>query len=121
MQALFTSFPAADYAASKVFYENTLRLPILREHEGKPHRYTNYDLGGMFLKVYEWLEPWHGNGHSGLFIKTDELNAAVVRVRNAGYKATAIEVHGWGGRCSSVTDPFGNIFTLIDANCTGEI
>ena len=54
MQALFISFPASYYAESKRFYEDAVRLPITREFEGKPHRFTNYDLGGMVLKLYEW-------------------------------------------------------------------
>ena len=72
MKALFTSFPAADYAASKDFYENVLRLAIVQEFEGGPHRATNYDLDGPVLKIFEWTEKWHGTGHSGLFIETDK-------------------------------------------------
>ena len=47
MIALFTSIPACDYSESKRFYENAVRLPVVREYEGKPHRFTNYDLGGI--------------------------------------------------------------------------
>ena len=120
MKALFTSFPASDYAASKAFYENVLGLRIMREHNGAPHRFTNYDLGGMTLKLYEWTEPYYGKGHSGLFIETDDLDSAITRIRTAEGKATDIEIHAWGGRCSSVTDPFGNIFDLIDTNQKGN-
>ncbi|MEM7481919.1 MAG: VOC family protein [Acidobacteriota bacterium] len=121
MKALFTSFPASDYSASKCFYEEAVGLPILREFVGEPHCFTNYDLGGMMLKVYEWLEPYYGSGHSGLFIETEDLDGAVARIREFGGKATVIEVHAWGGRCSSVTDPFGNIFDLIDAAQKGDV
>lgn len=120
MKALFTSFPAGDYAASKLFYEQVLGLPIVREHDGKPHRFTNYHLGGMILKVYEWTEPYYGRGHSGLFVETDDLDDAVKRIEASGARTTGIEVHEWGGRCCSVTDPFGNIFDLIDARQKGE-
>lgn len=120
MKALFISFPAADYAASKRFYEEAVGLGVLREHDGEPHRFTNYDLGGTVLKLFEWTEPWHGSGHSGLFIATDDLDRVVERVRRTGAKATAIQTYRWGGRCSSVTDPFGNIFDLIDAQRTGD-
>lgn len=120
MRALFTSFPASDYAASKRFYEDLVGLPVLREYQGEPHRFTNYDLGGMMLKLYEWTQPYFGSGHSGLFIETDELEDVVARIRAAGAKTTAIEVHGWGGRCCSITDPFGNIFDLIDARQKGN-
>ncbi len=121
MQALFTSFPADDYARSKRFYETVIRLPIAREYDGKPHRFTNYDLGGMTLKVYEWLTPYYGSGHTGLFIETDELDDVFERVKAFGAKATGIVVHEWGGRCSTVTDPFGNMFTLIDSDQKGDI
>lgn len=120
MKALFTSFPASDYALSKKFYEEVVGLTIVREHIGKPHRFTNYDLGGMVLKVYEWTEPYYGSGHSGLFIETDKLDVVVKAVKAFGLKATDIEVHSWGGRCSSITDPFGNIFDLIDSNQKGD-
>jgi predicted enzyme related to lactoylglutathione lyase len=120
MKALFTSFPASDYPASTRFYEDTVGLPVARRFDGQPHRFTNYDLGGMMLKVYEWTAPYYGSGHSGLFIETGNLDAVVQRIRDHGGKVTDIMVHGWGGRCCSVTDPFGNIFDLIDANQKGD-
>ncbi len=120
MKALFTSFPAADYAASKQFYEQVVGLTVLDEFVGKPHRFTNYDLGGMILKVYEWKEKYYGSGHSGLFIETDKLDSVVERIRAAGEKTTEITVHAWGGRSSSITDPFGNIFDLIDSDQKGN-
>lgn len=120
MKARFISFHAKDFEASKRFFEDVIGLPVEREHEGEPHRFTNYDLGGMVLKVFEWKETWFGSGHSGLFVETAALDETIDRVRNAGYSATDIVVHTWGGRCSSVTDPSGNIFDLIDAAQTGD-
>lgn len=120
MRALFISFPAADYPRSKRFYEQAVGLSIQREFEGQPHRFTNYDLGGILLKLYEWTEPYYGTGHSGLFIETNELDAAIQRIREFGGKAREIEVYQWGGRACSVTDPFGNIFDLIDSQQKGN-
>jgi len=120
MKARFISFHAMDYEASKRFFEDVIGLTIQREHDGAPHRFTNYDLDGLVLKVFEWTETWFGSGHSGLFIETNTLDATVERVREAGFSATDIVVHTWGGRCSSVTDPSGNIFDLIDAAQTGD-
>ncbi len=120
MKALFTSFPASDFAASKDFYENSLGLQIVREFEGGPHRATNYELGGPVLKIFEWTEKWHGSGHSGLFIETDQLDEVVKRIRDRGGKTFEIVVHPWGGRCCTVQDPFGNLFDLIDANMKGD-
>ena len=120
MNALFTSFPASDYAASKDFYENSLRLSIIRESLDGPHRFTNYDLGGMVLKVFEWTEPWHGSGHSGLFIETDSIDDDVGRIRDRGGETFDIVVHPWGGRCCTIRDPFGNLFDLIDARMKGD-
>ncbi|MEM8844146.1 MAG: glyoxalase superfamily protein [Pseudomonadota bacterium] len=120
MKALFTSFPASDYEKSKEFYEKVIGLTIQREYEGQPHRFTNYDLGGMTLKLYEWTEKYYGSGHSGLFIETSEIDKVVDRVNDFGAKTSGIVLHEWGGRCCSVTDPFGNIFDLIDENQKGE-
>ena len=120
MRALFTSFPASDYAASKHFYEKVVGLPVVRAYEGEPHRFANYDLGGIILKLYEWTQPYYGSGHSGLFIATDNFDTVVTRIRRAGAKTAGIGVHSWGGRCCSITDPFGNIFDLIDAKQTGN-
>jgi predicted enzyme related to lactoylglutathione lyase len=119
MRALFTSFPASDYDTSTRFYKQAVGLKVLREFDGRPHRFKNYDLVGMALKVYEWTEKYYGHGHSGLFIETDDLDGVVNRTRKFGGKTTGIVVHQWGGRCCSVTDPFGNIFDLIDANQKG--
>jgi predicted enzyme related to lactoylglutathione lyase len=120
MKALFISFPAADYAASKQFFETSVGLLPLRESIDGPHRFTNYDLGGPVLKVFEWTEPWYGSGHSGLFIETADLDAAVDRIRDGGGEVHDIEVYAWGGRCATVRDPFGNLFDLIDANQKGD-
>ena len=120
MRAFFTSFAASNYEESKVFYEDLVGLRVTKEHEGGPHRFTNYDLGGMVLKLYEWRDPYFGSGHSGLFIETDDLDGVVERIRRGGGKTTEIVVHAWGGRCCSVTDPFGNIFDLIDSKQKGE-
>ena len=119
MKAYFISFPASDYRESTTFYENIIGLNVLRQHDGEPHKFTNYDLGGVILKIYEWTEKYYGSGHSGLFIETDDLDEIVDRVRESGRKATDIVIHKWGGRCSSITDPFGNIFDLIDTNQKG--
>lgn len=130
MRGLFISFPAADYELSKQFYEQVIRLSVKREFEGKPHRFTNYDIGGITLKVYEWVEEYHGSGHSGLFIETAYLDDVVERVKNYAAKTNSnvtgsthvdkIVTHEWGGRCCSITDPFGNIFDLIDENQIGD-
>ena len=120
MKALFVSFPASDYACSKRFYEEAVGLPVMRESLDGPHKFTNFDLGGPVLKVFEWTDTWHGSGHSGLFIETDDLDAAVARIRQSDGSARDIEVHAWGGRCSTITDPFGNLFDLIDSNMKGD-
>ena len=120
MKALFTSFPASDYATSKDFYENSIGLTIAREFNDGPHRATNYDLGGMQLKIFEWTEEWHGSGHSGLFIETNRLDEVVERIRERGGETFDIVVHAWGGRSCTVRDPFGNLFDLIDANMKGD-
>ena len=120
MKALFISFPASDYEKSKQFYENIIGLNIQREFEGEAHRFTNYDLGGMTLKLYEWTKKYYGSGHSGLFIETNKLDEIVNRIQSNGARTSGIVNHEWGGRCCSVTDPFGNIFDLIDSNKKGD-
>ena len=121
MKALFISFPASDYAASTAFYQHIIGLPVIREYEGAPHKFTNYDLDGFMLKVYEWQEPYYGRGHSGLFIKTIAFDEIIDRLQKTGAVTFPGQVHEWGGRCCSVTDPFGNIFDLIDANQMGNV
>jgi len=120
MQALFISFPASDYKSSKQFYEEIVGLPIDRVFKGTPHNFTDYDLGNIYLKLFEWNDEWFGSGHSGLFIETDNLETIVTRIRDNGGKTTEITIHEWGGRCCSVTDPFGNIFDLIDSKMKGN-
>lgn len=121
MRALFISFHAKDYAASKHFYEDLLGLKPAREFEGTPHRFTNYDLGGVTLKMYEWSEEYFGSGHSGLFIETDQLDAVIGRLEVAGVKTFGIKLQEWEGRSCSVEDPSGNIFDLIDSSRKGNV
>lgn len=120
MKALFISFPAADYDASVAFYHSIIGLKPLREWTEGPHRFTNFDLDGPVLKVFEWSEPWHGKGHSGLFIETHDLDAVVARVEASDGEAMGIVVHDWGGRCCTIRDPFGNLFDLIDSQQKGD-
>ena len=120
MKALFTSFPASAYESSVRFYRDAVGLVPLRESVGGPHRFTNFDLGGPVLKVFEWTEPWHGSGHSGLFIATENLDSVVLRIQASDGEAMDIVVHSWGGRCCTIRDPFGNLFDLIDANQKGD-
>lgn len=120
MKALFISFPAADYSASKKFYEDVIGLTTVRESDDGPHRFTNYDLGGLTLKIFEWTEKWYGAGHSGLFIETEKIDQVVDRVRSNCDTTFEIVVHSWGGRSCTVRDPFGNLFDLIDANMKGD-
>lgn len=120
IKALFISFPASDYLASKRFYEQVLGLTVARESDESPHRFTNYDLGGISLKLYEWKERWHGAGHSGLFIEVDDFDQVIERIRKAGETTHDIVVHAWGGRCCTIQDPFGNLFDLIDSNMKGS-
>ena len=120
MKALFISFPAADYEASIDFYTHAVGLKPLRESRGGPHRFTNFGLGGPVLKIFEWTDTWHGTGHSGLFIETDKLDKVVDRIRASNGSAMDIVTHAWGGRCSTVKDPFGNLFDLIDAKQKGD-
>ena len=121
MKALFISFPASDYDASIEFYAHSVGLKPLRESLDGPHRFTNFDLGGPVLKIFEWTERWHGSGHSGLFIETGNIDEVVDRIRaGGGGQAMEIVTHAWGGRCCTVKDPFGNLFDLIDERQKGD-
>lgn len=84
MRALFTSFPASDYEVSTRCYEQAVGFKVLRDFDGMPHRFKNYDLGGMVLKVYEWTDKYYGSGHSGLFVETVDLDDVVSRIRKFG-------------------------------------
>jgi catechol 2,3-dioxygenase-like lactoylglutathione lyase family enzyme len=121
VKALFISFHAKDLAASRYFYEELLGLVPARVYDGAPHRFVNYDLGGLLFKVFEWTDTWYRSGHSGLMIETEDLDTVVARLETAGVKTFGIQVHEWGGRCCSVKDPSGSIFDLVDANQRGDI
>jgi len=121
MKMLFISLPASNYAASTDFYRNSVGLTPVKESEDGPHRFTNFDLGGPVLKLFEWLEEWHGSGHSGLFIETEALDDVVGRIRARGGGTKDIVTHSWGGRCCTVRDPFGNLFDLIDSSMKGDV
>lgn len=109
MKALFVSFPASVCSASKHFYEVAVGPQPVRA-----------SLGGPVLNLFEWTEPWHGSGHSGLFIETSELDEVAARIDAGGCRTFGTVVHAWGGRSCTIEAPFGNRFDLIDADMHGD-
>lgn len=115
MKLAFLSVPATDLDKSRHFYTTLLGLAALAHYDGKPHRYTDFDLGNARLKVFEWLEGWHAGPYTSFMLETPELDELLRRVADAGFATRPAEILAWGGRVASVVDPAGNIINLLDA------
>lgn len=120
MKLAFLSLPAEDYEASLNFYRNVLELPVIKVNEGPPHRYTDFELGSVRLKVYEWLEPWLTGHFLHFMIEVEDLDMILKKVDAAGYETAGPDITKWQGRVASIKDPFGNTLNLLDASQQGS-
>lgn len=120
MKLAFLSVPAADYLTSKNFYESILALPIIREFDGEPHRFTDFALGNISLKVFEWTEPWLAGHYTSFMVLVDDMDGVLDRVSKAGFEVRAPEITRWQGRIATIKDPFGNLINLLDAKQQGN-
>ena len=119
MKALFVSFLASNYDTSVGFYRNAVGLALLRESEARPHRFINFDLGGLILKVFEWIYPWHGTGLQACSLKRNPLMIAWPELGTVmGRQWLSSTTHG--PPCCTVRGPFSDLFDLIDAHQTGD-
>lgn len=108
------ALPAADLSASLEFFESAIGLRRIADFPDEELPAADFDLGTTRLRIYTWTKDFKRAGHSGLLIAMPDLDAAVARVKSAGYPAGEIRREPWGAHVSTLVDPDGNLFDLID-------
>ena len=97
MRLLHTMLRVGDLAASKKFYCEALGMKVLREKEYPEGKFTLSFLGygdeaesTVIELTYNWGTERYaiGDGFGHLAVGTDDIRAAVERVRALGYKVT---------------------------------
>lgn len=101
--------PLVDYAASAAFY----RLLGLRQIVESAPRYARFEsAGGGTLSIEAADEI---AGRPVIFLECGDLDAMVVRVREAGIAVTDPVMESWGWREARLADPAGNALCLYQA------
>ncbi len=106
----FFVFPVADLDRARTFYETHFNLPVL----GAGDSSVDYDFAGIRLRIYIHEGEYHRQ-HSGLLFFVSDIDATTDRLHAAGVEFRD-QPHDepWGGRITTVADPDGNLFTLLD-------
>lgn len=101
--------PLADYEASAAFY----RLLGLRQIVESAPRYARFESAGGGTLSIETAEEIAGR--PVIFLECGDLDAMVVRVREAGIAVSDPVTESWGWREARLTDPAGNALCLYQA------
>lgn len=110
--------PVRDIDAAVRFYSEILGMPGERVSPGRHYFAT----GAAILACYdpaadgdEMGEGWRHHNNQYLYFATEDLEAALSRVREAGGEIEAsIETMPWGERMFYARDPFGNPISFVD-------
>ncbi|MFA6117646.1 MAG: bifunctional hydroxymethylpyrimidine kinase/phosphomethylpyrimidine kinase [Sphingomonas sp.] len=103
------TLPLADYEASATFY----RLLGLRQIVESAPRYARFESAGGATLSIETADEIAGK--SVVFLECGDLDALVVRLREAGIAVSDPVLEGWGWREARLTDPAGNALCLYQA------
>jgi hydroxymethylpyrimidine/phosphomethylpyrimidine kinase len=103
------TLPLADYEASAAFY----RLLGLRQIVESAPRYARFEsAGGVTLSIETADEI---AGKPVVFLECGDLDALVVRLREAGIAVSDPVMEDWGWREARLADPAGNAICLYQA------
>jgi hydroxymethylpyrimidine/phosphomethylpyrimidine kinase len=103
------TLPLADYEASAGFY----RLLGLRQIVASAPRYARFEsTGGATLSIETADEI---AGKPVVFLECGDLDALVVRLREAGIAVSDPVLESWGWREARLADPAGNALCLYQA------
>lgn len=111
VKRIVANIAAADAAAGRRFYRDVLGLEVLMDH-GWLTTYGNDETARVQVSVAS-------GGGSGtpvpdLSIEVDDLDAALLRVRDAGFAVEYGPVEEpWGVRRFYVRDPFGRLLNIL--------
>ena len=103
------TLPLADYDASTAFY----RLLGLRQIVESAPRYARFEsAGGATLSIET---PGEIAGKPVVFLECGDLDALVLRLREAGIAVSDPVLEDWGWREARLADPAGNAICLYQA------
>jgi catechol 2,3-dioxygenase-like lactoylglutathione lyase family enzyme len=114
-----------DLAAAEAFYAGVLGLPVV---ERWPHRDAIWVMAGRQTRIGLWRPQVGiagGRGgvhvHYALGIAETAFDAAVARLRAAGYEPEVVVFEDDRGRAVYVTDPDGNVVELWTWDVSGHL
>jgi catechol-2,3-dioxygenase len=114
-----------DLEAAERFYAGTLGLPVV---ERWPHREAIWVMAGNRTRIGLWRPQVgiaSGRGgvhvHYALGIADEDFDAAVTRLREAGYDPEVVVFDDARGRALYVDDPDGNVVELWTWDVAGHL
>ena len=110
--------PVTDIEAATRFYAQVFQTPGERVSGGRHY----FDCGGTILACYDpnadgdgKAEGWRHHFNQYLYFAVSDLEAALLRVREAGGEIEAeIAAMPWGETMFYAKDPFGNPISFVD-------
>jgi len=115
-KAGFIAFPASDFEASVLFYQDHLGLPLLKLGKDNFSRFARFDCPGLQIHIYEWKEEFN-RAHTGLQLYVKDVDTLHHELKKKGVQFNGdIREEPWGGRVVTVRDPDGNLFDLLNVD-----
>ncbi|MBB6112088.1 hypothetical protein SAMN05421821_11692 [Mucilaginibacter lappiensis] len=111
VKRIVSNISTPDVAKAKSFYQDVLGLDVVMDH-GWIATYGSPD--NMSIQISFASEGGSGTPVPDVSIEVDDINAAIERVRKAGFKIEYGPVdEPWGVRRFYVRDPFGKLINIL--------
>ncbi|MBB6127915.1 glyoxalase superfamily protein [Mucilaginibacter lappiensis] len=111
VKRIVSNISTPDVAKAKRFYQDVLGLDVVMDH-GWIATYGSPD--NMSIQISFASEGGSGTPVPDVSIEVDDINAAIERVRKAGFKIEYGPVdEPWGVRRFYVRDPFGKLINIL--------
>jgi len=111
------SVPVSDPDRAKAFYVEVLGFEVLADAQiAKDQRWVQVGLPGAqtSLTLVSWFPSMPAGSLKGMVIETDDLEADIALITEAGVLVSPIEEQPWG-RFVTLADPDGNGIIVQDS------
>ncbi|MCS7464141.1 VOC family protein [Paenibacillus doosanensis] len=111
VKRIVTNVNARDVAAAKIFYQDVLGLDVLMDHGWIATYGSSAEMG---IQISFASEGGSGTPVPDISIEVDDVDAALERMREAGFPAEYGPAdEPWGVRRFYVRDPFGQLVNIL--------
>ena len=113
---VFTEIPAADPARACTFYETLLQGPLTEDNAGPNPiwMFPHAEAGSAAGHIYPGKPASDGEGMTAHFAVTDELAAAMERVKHGGGEVVSDVIHIYAGSFFYAKDTEGNSLGIFN-------